>query len=152
MKKWLIVFVIALASSMGLSFLSIFVTSIRASLFGNPSGTDYLNSYFLQEIYFLAFVIFDVCIVFTLFYFLGKRTRTKVVRSVTLALLFGILASYAIFFLVPGGGIGVSPMAVYLNFVVGFVGSSFFQLFFPALAALFFAELKEKNSVSDKSS
>ena len=140
MKKSLTVFAVAV----GLTVLSIFLGVIRSVLFS-------LSQYNLgmAAVSSLLFSLVDICVVFGLFFFLGKRTKIKVSKSITLALLVAVLIGTLIFVLPIGSyslPFGVTFLEEYFYILTDSVIGSFLQVFFPALAALLFAELREKNS------
>ena len=96
----------------------------------------------------LLFSLVDICVVFGLFFFLGKRTKIKVIKPITLALLVAVLIGTLISWLPIGSyslPIGVTFLEEYFYILTNSLIASFLQVFFPALAALF-AELREKNS------
>ena len=139
MKKPLLVF----ATTIGVSFILFLAQKMLRSSLTTFSGFTYpfwaLVSYTL-----VGFLI--ALPVFASFYFLAKKGKIKVEKTIVLALIFGLLVGNIfnqlsfnfqdnLFFL-------TSDIFNYLNYLSG----NLFFLFFPALAAFLFVELREKEN------
>jgi hypothetical protein len=152
LKKSLIVFFVAIALYIGLSFLSAFVTSLRSEIFSNSLNVS-SSGVLLQAAYGVVFSLIEVVVVFSVFYYLGKRAKIQVVKSTTLALIFGLLIGSFILLAISAVSIyssvqGFSYIWLTFSSILGFASSTFFYLFFPALSALMFAKLNVKNSAN----
>jgi hypothetical protein len=160
LKKSLIIFAVAFALPMVLALLSllglfIIVTSSTSSssILSSPSLLDAENQAF-SLVYFLV----SVFAAFALFYFLGKKIKINVVKSVTLALFIGLLIgilvgdlmTVTLFYVFSGGFSWVASIEVYISDISGLLSRAF-ELFFPALVALLFVELRERNSHNELS-
>jgi hypothetical protein len=104
-------------------------------------------------------LLVSVFAAFGMFYYLGRKTRIKVVKSITLALFFGLLVGVLVGYLIlvvsltlifNAGFSWVANIEGYISDVSGLL-RSVFELFFPALVALLFVDLKERNSRNDLS-
>jgi hypothetical protein len=134
-KRSLIVFAVALALPLGLLLLSYFGYIIQISYPSSSSSFDQAFS--------LLYYLVSIFGSFALFYFLGKTTEIKVVKSIILALSFGFLVGSLISSLFITS-FSVSSLVAYLeNKILGII-DVVFRLFFPALAGLLFVELRAK--------
>ena len=159
MKKSLIVFVVALALSLVLILLSllgdiIMSSLLSASIYVSPSLVDTINKAFS-----FLYLLVSVFAAFAVFYYLGRKTKIKVVKSITLALFFGLLIGViagnlifviSISFIFNVGFSSAAYIEVYISDISGLF-SAVFELFFPALVALLFVNLRERNSHNDLS-
>ncbi len=159
MKKSLIVFVVALALSLVLILLSllgvIIMSSVSsASIYASPSLVDTINNAFS-----FLYLLVSVFAAFAMFYYLGRRTKIKVVKSTTLALFFGLLVGVLVGYLILVVSLTfifnadfswVANIEGYISDISGLL-NPVLELFFPALVALLFVDLRERNSHNDLS-
>jgi len=159
LKKSLIIFAVAFALPLALgliSLLGLFIitsSTSSSSILSSPSLLDTENQAF-SLVYFLV----SVFAAFALFYFLGKKTKIYVVKSVTLALFTGLLIgilvgdliTVTLFYIFSGGFSWVASIDVYISDISELLSRAF-ELFFPALVALLFVELRERNSHNELS-
>jgi membrane-associated HD superfamily phosphohydrolase len=160
LKKSLIVFAVALALSLVLILLSllggiIIMSSVSsASIYASPSLVDTINNAFS-----FLYLLVSVFAAFAMFYYLGRKTKIKVVKSITLALFFGLLVGVLVGYLILVisltfiSNVGFSWVAYIEGYISDISGllSPVFELFFPALVALLFVDLRERNSHNDLS-
>ncbi len=154
LKKSLIIFVVAISLPLVLVLLS-FLEFTIITYFTSPASISAFPS--LMDTESKAFSLLNLLVgtfgAFALFYFLGIKTKTKVVKSVTLALFIGLLvgllvgevitvASIYIFY---GVFSWVPSIELYIVDISGLL-SGVFGLFFPALVALLFVDLRERKS------
>jgi hypothetical protein len=125
-----------------------------ASIYASPSLVDTINNAFS-----LFYLLVSVFAAFAIFYYLGRKTKIKVVKSITLALFFGLLVGVVVGYLIlvvsltlvfNAGFSWVADIEVNISDVSGLL-RTVFELFFPALVALLFVQLKERNSHNDLS-
>ena len=153
MKKSLIIFAVAFALPMVLALFSllglfIIISTPPSSILSSPSLLDTENQAFS-----LAYFLVSVFAAFALFYFLGKKIKINVVKSITLALFIGLLIGILVgdlitvtsLYILSGGFSWVASIEVYIS-DISVLLSRAFELFFPALVALLFVELRERNS------
>jgi hypothetical protein len=101
----------------------------------------------------LVYFLVSVSAAFALFYFLGKKTKINVVKSVTLALFIGLLTgilvgdlmTVTLLYVFSGGFSWAASTEAYISDISGLLTGAF-ELFFPALVALLTVELRERNS------
>ena len=154
------VFAVALALSLVLILFSllgaiIVMSSVSsASIYASPSLANTINNAFS-----FLYLLVSVFAAFGMFYYLGRKTKIKVVKSVTLALFFGLLVGVLVGYLILVVSLTlianasfswVANIEGYISDVSGLL-RSVFELFFPALVALLFVDLKERNSRNDLS-
>ena len=142
MKKQLLVF----AAAVGVSFILFLVTILRSYL--TTFSYPYLT-YPLWALILYTLVNFLIVIpVFFPFYFLAKRGKIKAEKTIVLTLILGLLVGNIFnqlsfnfqvnsFFL-------TSDIFNYLNYL----SANLFFLFFPALAAFLFVELRENKQTT----
>jgi hypothetical protein len=141
MKKPLLVF----STTIGVSFILFLAQKMLRSSLTTFSGLTY--PYWALVLYTLVGFLIALP-VFGSFYFLAKKGKIKVEKTIVLALIFGLLVGNIfnqlsfdfqdnVFFL-------TSDIFNYLNYLSG----NLFFLFFPALAAFLFVELREKKTYS----
>jgi len=160
LKKSLIVFAVAFALPMVLALLSllgffIIITSSTSSssILTSPSLLD-TESQAFSLVYFFVSVFAS----FALFYFLGKKIKINVVKSITMALFIGLLIGILVgdlitvtsFYIFSGGFSWVASIEAYISDISGLFSRAF-ELFFPALVALLFVELRERSSHNELS-
>jgi hypothetical protein len=137
MKKLLLVF----AAALGVSFV-LFLVKILRSYLTTFSGLTY--PFWALVLYSLINFLIVIPVVFVPFYFLAKKGKIKAEKAIVLALILGLLAGNIfnqwsfdfqdrLFFV-------TSDVFNYLNYL----SANFFFLFFPAIAAFLFVELKER--------
>jgi len=154
LKKSLIIFAVAFALPMVLAllfllgfFIIITSSTSSSSIISSPSLFNTENQAF-SLVYFLV----SVFAAFALFYFLGKKIKINVVKSITLALFIGLLIGILVgdlmlvtsFYIFSGGFSWVANIEAYISDISGLLNSAF-ELFFPALVDLLFVELRERN-------
>jgi len=155
LKKSLIIFAVAFAVSLVLILLSS-LGGIMVSIYASPSLV-YANNALS-----LLYLVISVFASFAMFYYLGRKAKIKVVKSVTLALFFGLLVGVLVSNLILVMSLTLIFGARYTGFswvtyVEGYAFdssgllSAVFELFFPALVGLLFVELRERNSHNDLS-
>jgi Na+/H+-translocating membrane pyrophosphatase len=153
LKKSLIVFAVALALSLVLILLSLLGGMIMI-IYASPSLVGTMNNAFS-----LLYLLVSVFAAFAVFYYLGRKTKIKVVKSITLALFFGllvgVLVGYLILFIsltfISNASFSwVTSIKANISDISGLL-NPVFELFFPALAALLFVDLRERNSHNDLS-
>jgi hypothetical protein len=121
------------------------VLSLKGALYSS-SGQE---SFIIAPAYSLIFALVEITVTFSVFFVVGKRTNTKVVKTVVLSLLSGMIVGQLILLLqtnLSGLPLEAIYTNVYISFLTGFVPGTLFQLFFPALGALLYAELKQKRT------
>lgn len=124
------------------------------SIYASPSSV-YANNAFS-----FLYLLVSVFAAFAMFYYLGRKTKIKVVKTVTLALFFGLLVGVLVgnltlvmsltFIFRYAGFSWVTYVEGYASDISGLL-SAVFELFFPALVGLLFVDLKERNSHNDLS-
>jgi len=138
-KKSLLVFCVALALSIGFTFLlllmrAVFSVALQSNIAESLSVSTLIN----------AFVdLLGLAVFFVVFYFMAKVNKISAVKSTITAMLLGVILGSAILYLVSMPIYRTTPI-VYLNFAANSSLFNVFGLFLPALAALLFAELREK--------
>ena len=137
MKKQLLVF----AATIGLSFILRLVTILRSYLttFSYPYLTYPLWALILNTL-----VNFLIALpVFASFYFLAKKAKIKAEKNIVLALILGLLVGNIFnqlsYNFVVNSFFLTSDIFNYLNYL----SANLFFLFFPALTAFLFVELRE---------
>ena len=160
MKKSLIIFAVAFALPMVLAllyllgfFIMIASSTSSSSILGYPS---FLNAE--SQAFSLVYFFVNVFAAFALFYFLGKKIKINVVKSITLALFIGLLLGLLVgdlitvtsFYIFSGGFSWIASTEAYISDISGLLSRAF-ELFFPALVALLFVELRERSSHNELS-
>ena len=103
------------------------------------------------------YLLVSVSAAFATFYYLERKTKIKVDKSITLALFFGLLVGVAVGYLILAISLTFASNAVFpwVAYIEGYVSdisglvSAVFELFFPALVALLFVELRKKSPHND---
>lgn len=140
MKKPLLVF----AATIGVSFV-LFLVKILRSYLTTFSGLTY--PFWALVLYPLINFLIVLPAVFVPFYFLAKKGKIKTEKTIVLALILGLLVGNIfnqwsfdfqdkLFFV-------TSDVFNYLNYLA----ANLFFLFFPAIAAFLFVELKERKQM-----
>ena len=144
MNKPLIIFGVAFALSLGFTLLS---------LISNAISSIYISSYNYNVDYAVvtsliggASGFIGLAVVFVIFYYLGNKQKIQVAKPIVLAVLLGSLLGSSILFwiAIPFNLTQDIIFKTYLSFTIGYLFSSVFYYFLPALTALLFAELKGK--------
>jgi hypothetical protein len=138
MKKQLLVF----AVTIGVSFILFLVTTMRSYL--TTFAYPYLT-YPYWALVLITLVNFLIALpIFASFYFLAKKGKIKAERTTILTLILGLLVGNIFnqlsFNFQANSFILTSDIFNYLNYL----SANLFFLFFPALTAFLFVELREK--------
>jgi hypothetical protein len=135
MNKTPLVFAVALALPLGLLLFSYSSYLVHLSFPSISSSFDQAFS--------LLYYLVSIFGSFALFYFLGRTAKIKVVEYVILALFSGLLVGNLVssVFL---NLYSLSYLVSYLEDKILSIIDIVFRLFFPALAALLFVELRAK--------
>jgi RsiW-degrading membrane proteinase PrsW (M82 family) len=141
LKKPALIFVAAFALSLGLTLLPIFARVELILSF----PTNIAESIAYNTLISTFFSLLGPAIFFVVFYFLTNRSKIPSVKPVIMALLLGVILGSAIVYL-SVQIIDRVYLLIYLDLALGSVVSGVLQFFFPGLAALLFAELREKKS------
>ena len=136
LKNYQLVFAVALALPLGLHLLSYLGFLIQVSF---PSSLS-----FFDLVFSLPYYLGGMFGSFALFNFLGRTFKIGVVKPIVLALFFGFLAGNLIWSIFMPFFSGSSVISFLGDKVVDIVNLVFGWFFFPALAGLLFAELREK--------
>ena len=142
MKKSLILFMISFALSLGFTFVSLFARAtflVYGTNFSANVSVDHLNSIFVS--------LAGLAMFFSVFYFLAKNSKIQVTKSTVTALLLGIMLGPAIFYVV-NIFLYQSIIGVYLSLAASSAVTAVFQFFLPALTALMYVELREKQAIN----
>jgi hypothetical protein len=137
MKKPLLAF----AVTIGVSFILLLVKILRSYL---TTFSGFTYPYWALVLYSLINFLIVLPVVFASFYFLAKKGKIKAEKTIVLALILGLLVGNIfnqwsfdfqnnLFFL-------TSDIFNYLNYL----SANFFFLFFPAIVAFLFVELRER--------
>jgi len=142
MKKSLIVFIISFALSIGFTYVSLFARAsflIFDTNFSANVSVDHLISIFIS--------LAGLAMFFSVFYFLANNSKIRVMKSTVTAMLLGTMLGPAILYLV---NIFFYPtlFGVYLSLAASFAVTAVFQFFLPALTALMYVELREKQAIN----
>ena len=137
MKKQLLVF----AVTIGVSFILFLVTRMRSYL--TTFAYPYLT-YPYWALVLITLVNFLIALpIFASFYFLAKKGKIKAERTIILTLILGLLVGNIFnqlsFNFQANSFILTSDIFNYLNYL----SANLFFLFFPALTAFLFVELRE---------
>ena len=142
MKKSLIVFMISFALSIGFTFVSLFARAsflVFETNFSANVSVDHLISIFVS--------LAGLAMFFSVFYFLAKNCKIKVMKFTVTAILLGAMLGPAIFYLV-NIFLYQTLIGVYLSLAASSAVTAVFQFFFPALTALMYVELREKQAIN----
>ena len=139
-EKSLIVFVIAFALSIALTFLPLVPRTVVSQ---SNIGSIPINTLFS-----LFFGLIGLALFFAIFYYLANNNKILASKSTIIALLLGVTIGSAIVYLL-NIFLYQSYLGLYLSMAVNSSISGVFQFFFPALTALIYAELKTKRSTEN---
>lgn len=84
---------------------------------------------------------------FGVFYFLANNGTIQVMKSTVIAILVGTMLGPAIFYLV-NIFLYQTLIGVYISLAASFAVTAVFQFFLPALTALMYVELREKQVIN----
>jgi hypothetical protein len=139
MKKQLLVF----ATTIGVSFILFLVTILRSYL--TTFSYPYLTYPFWALVLGTLVNFLVVLPVFASFYFLARKGKIRVEKTVVLALVLGLLLGNIFnqlsFHFQVNSFFFTSDIFNYLNYL----STNLFFLFFPALTAFLFVELRENS-------
>jgi hypothetical protein len=125
LKKPLISFLIAFGLTVGFSFLSSAAqTIISEHLFTN-----------------FVFGLVEIGLFFAAFYLFANTSKITAVKSITLAVFFGVLLGSVVYVFLAWEA---APFGLYSAFLLNALPSSISEFFLPAVTALLFAELRNK--------
>ena len=124
------------------------------SIYASPSLLFTISNAFS-----FLYLLVSVSAAFATFYYLERKTKIKVDKSITLALFFGLLVGVAVGYLILAISLTFASNAAFpwVAYIEGYVSdisglvSAVFELFFPALVALLFVELRKKSPHKDLS-
>jgi len=142
MKKALIVFMISFALSIGFTYVSLFARAsflIFETNFSANVSVDHLIGIFVSLAGFAMF--------FGVFYFLADNGKVQVMKSTVIAILLGTMLGPAIFYLV-NIFLYLTLIGVYISLAASSAVTAVFQFFLPALTALMYVELREKQAIN----
>jgi hypothetical protein len=125
LKKLLISFLIAFGLTVGFSFLSSAAqTIISEHLFTN-----------------FVFGLVEIGLFFAAFYLLANASKITAVKSTTLAVFLGVLLGSVVYVFLAWEA---APFGLYSAFLLNALPLSISEFFLPAVIALLFAELRNK--------
>jgi hypothetical protein len=125
LKKPLISFLIAFGLTVGFSFLSLAIpASFSYSAFSN-----------------FALSLVEIGLFFAAFYLLANTSKITAGKSTTLALFFGVLLGSMVYVFLAWE---TAPFGLYWAFLLNALPYSISEFFLPAVTALLFAELRNK--------
>ena len=142
MKKSIIVFMISFALSIGFTYISLFARAsflIFETNFSANVSVDHLIGIFISL---AAFAMF-----FGVFYLLANNGKVQVMKSTVIAILLGTMLGPAIFYLV-NIFLYQTHIGVYISLAASSAVTAVFQFFLPALTALMYNELREKQVIN----
>ncbi len=142
MKKSLILFMISFALSIGFTFVSLFA---RASVL--VFGTNFSANVSVDHLVGIFVSLAGLAMFFSVFYFLAKNSKIQVMKSTVTAILLGTMLGPAIFYVV-NIFLYQSIIGVYLSLAASSAVTAVFQFFLPALTALMYVELREKQAIN----
>ena len=140
MKKSLIILMVSFALSIGFTFISIFA---RAS-FSISMENNFVSNNMILNLISIFVSLAGLAMFFGVFYFLANSGKVQVMKSTVIAILLGTMLGPAIFYL--GNIFLYQNLGIYISLGAGSAVTAVFQFFLPALTALMYVELREKQA------
>lgn len=140
MKKYLLVFIVAFALSIGFTLVSIMV---RVFVLNSINTSNLSSSIATSEIIIDLFSLIGPVMFFVTFYFLGKKIRILSLKGTTISLFLGALLGSTILFAFSLLSLSAQS-EIYVAYGSSFLYTDVFEFFLPALTALLIVELKNR--------
>ena len=140
MKKYLLVFIVAFALSIGFTLLSVLFRVFTLNTFyASNLGESLATSQLIIDL----FSLIGPVLFFVSFYFLGKKIIISPLKGAAISLFLGALLGSMILFAFSLFSPSVNSV-IYVAYGTGFLYSGVFEFFLPALTALLIVELKKR--------
>jgi hypothetical protein len=133
---------VSFALSIGFTFISIFA---RAS-FSISMENNFVSNNLVLNLISIFISLAGLAVFFSVFYFLANNNKGQVMKSTVIAILLGAMLGPAIFYL--GNIFLYQNLGIYISLAVGSAVSAIFQFFLPALTALMYVELRDKQVIN----
>jgi hypothetical protein len=143
MKKSLIILMISFALSIGFTFISIFA---RAS-FSISMENNFVSNNLILNLISIFVSLAGLAMFFSVFYFLANNSKIQVMKSTVTAILLGTMLGPALFYFI-NIFLYQTLLGVYISLAASSAVSAIFQFFLPALTALMYVELREKQAIN----